>query len=840
MDLDRLARNARWTWDPRIRDLFRHLDPDLWETTGGVPTAVLRQVSQARLDHAAADAAFVTKVQALASTPLTPSDSDRRARTATGLREDERLQVAYFCAEYGWHESLAAYSGGLGILAGDHTKAASDLGVPMVAVGLWYRDGYFRQAIDRDGMQSESTVRTEPTAQGFERVTGPGGAPIEVHVTLWGRSVTVQAWRLDVGTVPVLMLDVDVDNNAAEDRAWTNTLYGGDRTTRIVQEVILGIAGVRMVRAAGFDPTCWHMNEGHSAFMVLERCRELVAAGVPFDVAHACVAADTVFTVHTPVPAGNDAFDEALVLDVLRGEWPSLGIEQDTFLAYGRFDHGWGPAFSMPALALRTSSYRNGVAALHGRTSRRAWRSLWPGRHVAEVPIGHVTNGVHAGTWVAPEITAMVERACAAAGVTDEHGDAFQACVRGIDLAEAWNVRQEVRAEAAHVWRRRAASRGKRLRLPEAHRTAADAALAAGDVLTIGFARRFATYKRADLIAHDPDRLAAILSLPARPVRLLFAGKAHPADEAGRATIEAIARLERDPRFAGKIFLLEDYDMELGRALTRGVDVWLNNPRRPLEASGTSGQKAAMNGVLNLSILDGWWPEGYDGSNGWAIPHARPSGDAGADDAQEALALYDILENEVVPCFFDRDEDGVPRRWMQRSLDAIATVTPAFSARRMVSDYLERAYIPASRRGAEMRADASRRAYERAEWVRDARAYAASVQVLDASRVPAEMENGQVVTFRTVLRTSPDRAPHPDAAVEALVGPDLLEGDRLPTVVALHRVGDDEGGGIPFEGSWTCDAPGAHEYAIRLVVRGDGMGDTWPSDATVWATPGTV
>ena len=623
---------------------------------------------------------------------------------------------AYFCMEYGWHEAVALYSGGLGVLAGDHTKAASDLGVPLVAVGPWFPEGYFHQRVALSGEQEAFYERLSPSEMPFTPVL-KGGEEVRVGVTLQGREVQLRAWHLAVGTIPVYLLDTDVPENAPEDRGLLSRLYGGDQRTRIAQEILLGIGGVRLLRALGIDPTSWHMNEGHSAFMPLERCRELVEAGVPFSEAREVVAAGTVFTVHTPVAAGNDTFPFDLINGFFSGFWGSLGLSQSEFHDLGRHDHGWGPVFSMPALALRFSTGRNGVAKLHGETSREIWRDLWPEVPTDEVPITHITNGVHDKTWVAPEIHELVGEVLPADWRERFDDAAMWAEAKNLDNAKLWAVRQELNQQSIKFFRNRLAKQRTRYgSSPTAVRESET--LFDKNTLTIGFARRFATYKRATLIFRDLDRLARILGDADKPVQLVFAGKAHPADKPGQALISTIQALSQEPRFAGKILFIEDYDMAIGRAMTRGVDVWLNNPRRPLEASGTSGQKAAMNGILNLSILDGWWPEGFDGENGWAIGSGVNMSVSDAADAADADALYDLLEHEVVPLYYERDEDGVPQRWMERSKDSIATISPAFNARRMVKDYVERFYAPAAERARQLSAKEYAPAEALAEWRR--------------------------------------------------------------------------------------------------------------------------
>jgi starch phosphorylase len=827
--LDELARNLYWTWSPAVRALFRELDPDLWERSGHNPVVVLRDVSQERLDRAAEDDAYRADVERAHRHFRAYMEQPRWFAEAIG----EDHLYAYFCAEYGWNEAVALYSGGLGVLAGDHTKAASDLGVPLVGVGLWYREGYFHQRIAADGSQEAVYERLVPTDLPLRAVTDDDGQPVVVHVQAFGRDLAVRAWRTDVGRVPVYLLDLDFDANAPEDRRLSRRLYGGDQHTRIAQEIVLGVGGVRMLRALGIAPTSWHMNEGHSAFMALERCREGVEQGLAFEQAREAVSASTAFTVHTPVAAGNDAFPFDLVNQAFAGWWGALGLRQHEFHDVGRADHGWGPVFSMPALALRFSSARNGVAELHGHTSRQIWSDLWSDVPTEEVPIGHVTNGVHTATWVAPEIDALLNEVLPddwRRRLDDAH---MFAPVEEIDPVELWRVRRALKARSVRFLRRRVQ---RQLQRQEASPTAMHESeeLFDPDVLTIGFARRFATYKRATLVFRDLDRLHRILSDADRPVQLVFSGKAHPADEAGQALIKRIDDLGRDPRFAGRVLFVEDYDMAVGRALVRGVDVWLNNPRRPLEASGTSGQKAAMNGVLNLSILDGWWPEGYDGRNGWAVGNGGGYADEDRADAADADALYDLLEREVVPLYYQRDDGDVPRAWMARSARAIATITPAFNAQRMVKDYVRDAYAPASRRGARMSENQHQRAIELASWRRRVHA--------GWSEVYFDADPAQGGVRRIGDEIEIDATFHPrelsdvDVRVEVVYGPERGELASDLHAVAMREVERYDDGGVLYRVRFAPEISGRLAYGVRVYPVHPDLASPFDAHAIRWAS----
>ena len=829
--LDVLARNLYWTWTPPARALFRHLDRELWERIGHNPVVLLRDISQDRLDEAAADEAYVARYDAV----MAAFDA-YLAREDTwfsrNIPDGEAQTYAYFCAEYGWHEAVALYSGGLGILAGDHTKAASDLGVPLVAVGLWYPEGYFHQLVAADGQQEAIYERRSPQELPLELARTPDGDEAKVSVTLQGREVYLRAWRANAGCVPVYLLDSDLPENDPADRILLQRLYGGDQRTRISQEIILGIGGVRMLRALGVAPTAWHMNEGHSAFMALERCRELVEAGLPFDQAREVITAGTNFTVHTPVAAGNDAFPFDLVSQFFGGYWGSLGLNQSQFFDLGRFDHGWGQAFSMPALALRFSSGRNGVAALHGETSRRLWNDLWPEVPTDEVPIGHITNGVHMPSWVAPEIRDLVGTVMPEAWEERFDDAALWENVREIDDAALWAVRSNLKEKSIAFLRRRVLHQLVRQgALPTVMQGAGG--LLDPKALTIGFARRFATYKRATLIFQDLERLERLLNDLERPVQLIFSGKAHPADKPGQALIARIQTLSQTPEFAGKILFVENYDISVGRALTRGVDVWLNNPRRPLEASGTSGQKAAMNGVLNLSILDGWWPEGYNGENGWAIGTGHTLADPASADAADADALYNLLEREVVPLYYNRDDQGVPNAWMDRAKEAVATITPLFNARRMVQDYVTTYYAPASQRTAAMTRGDYAPAKELAEWRGRVvntwpGLYLSGRLLQNGTRHVGEPTEAEAVLHAQGL-------PHEDLRVELVYSreEDELRHDiRTVEMTCVETYGD---GGSLYKVTFEPHISGRLAYGVRVYPVHEGLTSPFDVHAIRWA-----
>jgi glycogen phosphorylase len=689
-DLDRLARDLRWAFHGPTRALFEELDPVGWQRTGRNPVALLASLDADRLATAAAE--HPTFAARVADAVNELFGYHREADTWYARRGgDPHRTVAYYSAEFGLADCLHTYSGGLGVLAGDHLRSASDLGLPLVAVGLAYRDGYFRQWIDADGWQHHDPATNDWPHAPVEPVVDATGQRVTVTVPLGDGEVTVQAWKVQVGRVPLYLLDTAVAPNPPAHRAITGQLYGGNEDTRIRQEIVLGVGGARLLAALGIDVAVHHLNEGHAAFAGLERLRHHLAEDVDLEEAVRRVRGELVFTTHTPVAAGHDQFPHSLAsyhLTPLAGE---LGVdfEQLWDLATGDDDHD---EWSMTVLALRLAGRSNGVARLHGQVSRRMWAHLWPELDVDQVPISHVTNGVHPGMWVGDELARLYDWRLGATWrrTTDP---AVWGRILAVDPAELWAAHVASRRQLIATARDRLADQARRLGIgPDGRGLDPDA-------LTIGFARRFATYKRATLLAHDLDRLRAIIGDADRPVQLLIAGKAHPRDESGKVLIQRLIELSRDPALRGRLVFLEGYDLDLARALVSGVDVWLNNPLRPLEASGTSGMKAAMNGVLNLSVLDGWWDEAVAdladqaaAGFGWAIGDRDESADEPTRTARDADALYRLLTDEVVPAFHDRDGAGVPRRWTAMMQDAIALLSPAYSTHRMVADYVTDAY----------------------------------------------------------------------------------------------------------------------------------------------------
>ncbi|MGD2145462.1 MAG: alpha-glucan family phosphorylase [Anaerolineae bacterium] len=694
-----LAYNLWWSWHRESRDLFKILDYTLWRTTSHNPVQMLLEVSPERLAEVAADPLFLRQYDAV----IMALDADVKNGHLWFPGQYPELTdrpVAYFSAEFGLHRSLPIYSGGLGVLAGDHCKEASDIGLPFVAVGFLYEMGYFRQRITPDGWQEATYPRFEPREVAIRQALGQDGAPLFVPVELNDQTVHLRVWRVEIGRVQLYLMDADNERNALWNRELTRRLYGGDQEMRIQQEIVLGVGGLRVVRALGIEPLAFHLNEGHSAFLVLERACELVQAGYSFEEARKRIQATSLFTTHTPVPAGHDVFHFHLLDKYFHNYWPRLGLSREEFLRLGQHEDQRS-GFNMTALGLRMCGRRNAVSKLHGEVSRRMWQSLWPDTEAEEVPIDYVTNGIHVPAWIAGAMYRLYRKHLSPDWMARHDDPALWERILDVPEAELWDAHVHLKGKLMTFMRER--SRRRRM---EGTMTP-DQVLCSGtfldpDALTVGFARRFATYKRATLLFHDLERLKRLLHDRYRPVQFIFSGKAHPADDASKRLLQEVYSWAKDPATGGRIAFIDDYDMQVARYLVQGVDVWLNTPRRPHEASGTSGQKVALNGIPNLSVLDGWWAEGYNGANGWAIDSGERYDDPAAQDAADARALYDLLEVEVAPLFYERDADDVPRGWVQVMKEAIRTAVPIFCTRRMVKEYAEKFYVPAARYTEEM------------------------------------------------------------------------------------------------------------------------------------------
>ena len=690
-----LARNLWWSWDADTTSLFREIDPVQWRAVGNNPIALLQQISVDRLEERVSQLALHSRI----NYAYRRMQEYLHSTHTWGAKHAGVLgarPVAYFSAEFGLHESMPIYSGGLGILAGDHIKSASDLGIPLVGVGLYYDQGYFRQQLDRDGWQHEDYVKLDHRLLPIQPAMS-NGIPVTVSVETRTGIIFALVWQVDVGRNKLLLLDSNVEGNVPEDRLLTARLYGGDERERIRQELLLGVGGIRALTALGIAPGVIHLNEGHSAFAPLEVVRQRMATeGVDIWEAMRRVSPQVVFTTHTPVPAGHDRFSAQLVDEHLGPVRDSLGLDHDRFMALGRVNpHDANEGFCMTVLALKLSRCANAVSSLHGHVSRSMWAPLFPGRSENRVPIGHITNGIHVPTWLAPQMRQLYDRHLGPEWPTHASNPVFWDQIDAIDDGELWETHQTLKLQLINVVRRRAALQAERRNEPP--ETVAEMRRALGfDALTIGFARRFATYKRATLLWQDIEAMAGLVNNPKMPVQLVFAGKSHPHDVPGKQLLQQVARLTRDPAFAGKVVFVEDYDINVGRHLVQGVDVWLNNPRRPLEACGTSGQKVVLNGGLNLSVLDGWWAEAYDGQNGFAIGMGETHQSTDIHDTRDGESLLRVLRDEVIPLYYDRDQDGLPRQWIARMKRAIRTLGWRFSADRMVMDYVQNGYIPAA------------------------------------------------------------------------------------------------------------------------------------------------
>ena len=691
-----LARNLWWTWHPEVISLFRDLDPIRWRQLDHNPVALLREFTPERLAQRAAEMVLYSRIN-YAHRRLKEYMANKQTWAATNAGVLGSKPVAYFSAEFGLHESIPIYSGGLGVLSGDHVKSASGLGVNLVGIGLFYDQGYFKQQLDDAGWQAEEYIDTKVENVPMEPALSPEGKPIMVRVDTRTGTLFAKVWMMQVGRVQLYLLDCDVEGNSPEDRELTSRLYGGDERVRIRQELILGIGGVKALRALGITPGVYHLNEGHSAFGPLEVVRERMQDdGMRFDDAFREVARQTVFTTHTPVPAGHDRFHGGLVEEHLGPLRDQLGISYEQLMGLGRVEpQNDQEPFTMTVVGLKMSRRANAVSQLHGHISRRMWASLWPWRVEEEIPIGHITNGVHIPTWLAQQMLQLYDRHFPAGWIYRMGEPEVWQNIHNVDPGELWETHNALKNLLLAFARRRVSRqcrrRGESDDAIETARNVLDP-----NILTIGFGRRFATYKRATMILSDRDRLAALVNDKERPVQFLFAGKAHPKDEPGKRFIQTIANLRHDPRLAHRVVYVEDYDMNVCRHMVQGVDVWLNNPRRPLEASGTSGQKTVLNGGLNLSILDGWWAEAYDGANGFAIGNGHSHADDDITDRRDASFLYDVLEEEVVPMYYDRDVDGLPRHWIKRMMNSISTLAWRFSGHRMVMDYTRHCYVPAA------------------------------------------------------------------------------------------------------------------------------------------------
>ncbi len=830
--LFRIAMNLWWCWDPEAIDLFRHLDRMLWERCYANPIRMLGLVSQERLAEMAADDGYVAMLDRVGARLATYLERPTWFAQTHGANH---LMVAYFCAEFGIVEGVRLYSGGLGILAGDHLKSASDLGVPLVAVGLLYRRGYFRQYLNADGWQQEQYPEADFDTLPLTLERRPDGTPLSVQVEFPGRTVQVQVWRAQVGRVPLYLLDTDVPANRPEDAAVTSTLYGGDKDMRIRQEIVLGVGGLRALKALGIEPAVCHLNEGHAAFLAIERIRQTMEQhGARFAEAKALVASSNVFTTHTPVPAGIDVFTADLVDRYFGPCCAQLGVSREQLMALGRQNPAdANEPFSMAVLAIRLSAATNGVSALHAVVSRRMWAGLWPDVPVEDSPITSITNGVHVRGWLSQDMAGLFDAYLGPRWVSHPADQSVWERVEQIPDAELWRTHERRRERLVGFGRRRLRMQLEQRGAPPAEREQAEEVLDP-KALTIGFARRFATYKRATLLFKDPARLSRILSDRDRPVQVIFAGKAHPADQEGKDFIRQIVHFARRPEFRQRVVFLEDYDIKVGRYLYQGVDVWLNTPRRPLEASGTSGMKATANGAINISILDGWWDEAYDGNNGWAIGRGEEYQDTAYQDQVESQALYQLLESEVVPMFYARGRDGLPREWIRRMKHAMRTCCPVFSTTRMVREYTERLYIPAGRRWEALAADRLARARALAAWQERVRAgwkdvAVRGVRVDTLTPLPAgDTRSFQAEVVLGALRPE-------DVSVSLYAGPLGGPGEIVSPVVSALKVERALQDGVyVYQGTLSGHAAGRHGFRVRILPAHEDLADPLALNCITW------
>jgi len=817
--LRELSYNLLWTWDHELLELFMRLEPDLWEETSHNPVQMLGRIRQEVLHGAARDDAFLAQLERARERFHEYMDSHSTWFQKT-YQATETRPIAYFSAEFGLTESMPIYSGGLGLLAGDHLRSASDLGVPIVGVGLLYQQGYFRQYLNLDGWQQERYPENDFYTLPLSLERAADGSATTVSVEYPGRTVQARIWRAQVGRVPLYLLDTNIPANSQEDQDITGQLYGGDREMRIKQEILLGIGGCRALRAVGLEPLVYHMNEGHSAFMALERCRRLMSEqGLSFAEAREATMAGTVFTTHTPVPSGNDYFAPALTEKYFRGYAGQLNLSFRDFLALGRQNpHDNAEDFCMTILALRMAGHSNGVSKLHGLISRKMWCNVWPGLTVDEVPIGSITNGVHAPSWVSRDMAGLFTRYLGPRWREDPGDYALWGRIHHIPDEELWRTHERRRERLVAFARHRLRVQLATVGAPPAEVAQADEILDP-EALTIGFARRFATYKRATLLLRNPERLLRLLNEKNRPVQLIFAGKAHPHDAAGKELIRQIVHFSRRAEVRRRMVFLEDYDITVARYLVQGVDVWLNTPRRPLEASGTSGMKAALNGALNLSILDGWWDEAYSSETGWAIGSGEEYGDENYQDEVESNALYNVLEKDIIPLFFSRAQDGLPRAWLSKMKTSMRVLGPQFNAKRMVREYVEEFYLPSQQRYMDLAGSHFQRAKNLIAWKEHLRGRWPDIKIIEVKGdVRDDVKVGDALVVRAYVslpQLSPD-----DISVELFQGPLDGRGDIVrPKIIPMTPNGIANGDVHEFTGTIECGTSGRHGYTVRVLPK---------------------
>src|SRR3954467_6465109 len=827
--LEELAGNLWYSWDRATRAIFARLNPALWDAVGHNPKAMLKRVDEQRLVDAAADPAFLDSLtRVLAAFDAYLAEPPFRNQAAQLKPGD---LIAYFCAEFGVHESLPLYSGGLGILAGDHCKAASDFKLPFVAVGLLYRQGYFVQSIDAEGRrraESHAWVLEDLPIEPVKK----DGADLVVTLDFPGRKLHVKVWQSRIGHVRLFTLDTDLPQNSERDRAIAHRLYGGDRTTRLEQELVLGVGGVRALEAMAIKPAVWHINEGHAAFLILERVRSLVGEGLSMDAAIEAVGANTVFTTHTPVPAGHDQFNDGTVTPYLKSTFGDLSSAPDKLAALARPPTGGD--FNMTALAIRGARYINGVSRIHGGVSQRLLKDFWPNVTPEENPVGYVTNGVHVTTFLAPEWGEVLDRFLGVGWMHRLGHPGIWEKIRDIPDHIFWSVRQDIKARMLHMLRHRVARKHLRNHGSESHleRLLRYCDPAKPNTLTIGFGRRFATYKRATLLFNDLDNFRRIVEDKDRPVVFLFAGKAHPADEPGQELIRTLVHMSGQEEFQGRLLFIEGYDLHIARRLVSGVDVWLNNPVHPLEASGTSGMKAGMNGAINLSILDGWWDEGYDGENGWAIKPASPQLDQHRRDREESRTLYELLQDNVIPLYYKRAEGGYSAEWIRIAKRSMASLLPRYDASRMLGEYVSKYYLPASRQGHRYTANGHEAAKTIAAWKARVRAAWPGLTIRRLDQFNRRIPFGETLPIEVAIKLN--GLTNADVCVELLLSRSLREAAPIEhsheLVAAFHAAGGDE----RFRIDLKPGLAGRLEYRVRVFPRHELLTHPFEMGLSTW------
>ena len=845
-DLEILARNMFWSWNPEYVDLFKRIDNKLWSMCGHNPVKLLASITQEKLDELSENQGFLAQLKSVAE--KFKLYLERNTWYEKVCSECEKPTIAYFSAEFGLHECLPIYAGGLGILAGDHLKSSSDLGVPLVGVGLLYQKGYFRQCLSANGEQWEEYVENDFYSMPIELIRQEGGKPIAVSVDYPGRCVQAQIWCVSVGRVKLYLLDTNIRENSPGDRMITSSLYGGDRELRIRQEIMLGIGGLKALYAMNIKPAVCHMNEGHAAFMALERIREIIETKkISFNEAVEATRAGNVFTMHTPVKAGLDEFSVELMNKYFDHYFPKLGIDSKQFLSLGRIlSDDDNESFKMTVLALRLSGFANGVSKLHSEVSRGIWGSIWPGLPLNEVPILPITNGIHVKNWISDEIGSLYQRYLGPNWDDEIMDKKLWDNIEQIPDGEFWQIHQRCKEQLIVFARNRLKSQMERRGTYHSEINRASEVLDP-DVLTIGFARRFAGYKRGNLLLRDPERLVKMLTSQTRPIQIIFAGKAHPRDTEGKDIIKHIIHFAEQYNVRRRLVFLENYDIDMARFLLSGVDLWLNNPRRPLEASGTSGMKAAVNGALNMSTLDGWWCEGYKPEGGWAIGTGQSYEDVNYQDAVESQAIYDILENEVIPLFYTRSADKLPRAWIRRVKNSIKFIAPQFNTHRMIAEYTRRFYNPAMTKYNQLTAKDFSRAKKFSQWKAEMseawRDFKIKDVVMETSNGDgnkqldpkhSQLKVGSELSVRALVKLGKIRPE--DISVELYYGPiDTWGNIRHACAVRMeHKEAGEPQDEHWFAGTMSCQKAGRHGVTVRVLPKHDDLVSPYDMRLILW------